>query len=301
MPALLDEIISLALDDQASLASILRKCLVLASELKNEQLRNWANQELDGYKGATEVPAYRRYGANAYGHFVGYAWSQHPRHLIPSGVLPKELRHWAESVDVQQSVGSLDDLRKSAKGAVITFPWPPNMVALYQDKLVVGMMCHNAWQELPTSALVEILETVRNTTLRMALDIRDKLPATQADNLSSLEPEVKQTVNQVIIKKLENFGNVALGDLSLDKQTIIVAGDRKTLDTALTKSGMNQTDLAELTAAIQIDGNKAGSTVAKWIGDKAEKMLINGSKMGASIAQQVLTEMLMQHYGLRKP
>jgi hypothetical protein len=63
---------------------------------------------------------------------------------------------------------------------------------------------------------------------------------------------------------------------------------------------MNQTDLAELTDAIQTDGNKAGSKVTKWIGDKAEKMLIGGVKIGASIAQQVLTEMLMQHYGLKK-
>jgi hypothetical protein len=39
--------------------------------------------------------------------------------------------------------------------------------------------------------------------------------------------------------------------------------------------------------------------VSKWIGDKAEKMLVGGVKMSASIAQQVLTEMLMRHYGLK--
>ncbi len=300
MSALLDDIIRLAQDDQAPLATILRKCLVLASELKDEQLKNWANQELDGYKGATEVPAYRRHGANAYGHFIGLGWSQHPHHLIPSGVLPKELRHWAESVDVQQSVGSLDDLRKSAKGAVITFPWPPNMVALYQDKLVVDMMCHNAWQELPMPALVEILETVRNTTLRMALDIRDKLPATQSDNLSKLEPEVKQRIHQVIIEKLENFGNVALGDLSVDKQTIIIAGDRKTLDTALTKVGMNATDLSELTEAIEGDkANKSNHKAIEWIAAKASKVVVGGTKVAVSIGQQLLTEFLMKHYGLK--
>ena len=94
-------------------------------------------------------------------------------------------------------------------------------------------------------------------------------------------------------------GNVALGDVDASGQTIIIASDRKSLDTALTKVGINQTDLVELTEAIQTDGNRAGSRVTKWIGDKAEKILVGGVKVSASIAQQVLTEMLMRHYGLK--
>jgi hypothetical protein len=62
MTALLDEIIQLAEDDKNPLPNILRKCLRLASELKDERLKKWANQELDGYEGAVadeDIPSYR--------------------------------------------------------------------------------------------------------------------------------------------------------------------------------------------------------------------------------------------------
>jgi len=294
--SLLDDIIRLAQDDQSSLPNILRMCLVLASQLKDERLKAWANRELDGYRNENEVPQYRKHGAHAFGHFIGIGWSQFPRHLIPSGVLPKELQHWAESVDVAQSVGSLADLKKSAKGAMITFPWPPNMVALYQDKLVMDKMCQNAWQELPMPALVEILETVRNTTLRMALDIREKLPeSSNPDDLGKLEPSVKREIQQVIIEKLENFGNVALGDIAVKEQTIIV-GDRKTLDAALMKSGLDKTDVAELSDVLIEGGSKD-----KWIESKAVKIVANGVKVGVDIGKAILTEFLLQYSGLKKP
>jgi hypothetical protein len=300
MAVLLDEIIRVAQDDRQSLPNLLRSCVILASELRDERLKKWANQELDGYRTETDVPHYRVHQASAYGQFEGRFQRQYSRHLIPSGVLPEELRHWGETVNVSQSAGSLHDLaRDDLTRGVIIFPWPPNMIAHYSERLVVDCVCHNAWQELPKSALIEILEAVRNTTLRMALEIRESVQESGSD-LAHLQPEVKTEVQQIIIHNLTNLGgNVSLRDIDASGQTVIVAGDRKSLDAALTKAGMNQTDLAELTDAIQVDGNKAGTRVSKWIGDKAHKMLIGGVKIGASIAQKVLTEMLMQHYGLK--
>jgi hypothetical protein len=300
MSTLLDDIIRLAQDDQQSLPNVLRSSLILASELGDERLKKWANQELDGYKDGVEPPSYRVHAAPAYGQFDAPFGRHYPRHLIPSGVLPPELRHWGETVSVSQSVGALHDLAKGDRREGISFPWPPNMVAHYSEKLLVDCACHNAWQELPKRALVETLEVVRNTTLRMALEIREKLRDSGTD-LAHLQQDVKTEVQQIVIQNLNNLGgNISLRDIDASGQTVIIAGDRKTLDVVLTNAGMNKTDLAELTEAIQADNNQAGSRVMKWIRDKAEKMLIGGVKVGGSIAQQVLTEMLMQHYGLKR-
>jgi hypothetical protein len=46
---LLDEIIDLAVDSKQPVTALLRKCIVLAHQLKNERLRKWANEELNGY------------------------------------------------------------------------------------------------------------------------------------------------------------------------------------------------------------------------------------------------------------
>ena len=64
---ILDDIIALATDDTASLAVVLRKCLVLAHVLKNDRLKSWAQSELNGYEPDAELPDYRKSAAGAKG------------------------------------------------------------------------------------------------------------------------------------------------------------------------------------------------------------------------------------------
>ena len=50
MPSLLKEIRDAAVDANVPIANVLRKCAVLGAKLKNNELRDWALQELNGYK-----------------------------------------------------------------------------------------------------------------------------------------------------------------------------------------------------------------------------------------------------------
>ena len=59
---LVDEIIDLATDDKAPISVVLRKCLVLAHDLKNDRLKSWADNELNGYDRESDLPAYRKIG-----------------------------------------------------------------------------------------------------------------------------------------------------------------------------------------------------------------------------------------------
>jgi hypothetical protein len=68
---LLDEIVTLAMDGSQSLSGLLRKCLVLAHELKDERLKGWANQELNGYSSSEGLPEYRIIHTGANGYFAG--------------------------------------------------------------------------------------------------------------------------------------------------------------------------------------------------------------------------------------
>lgn len=301
MSALLDDIIKLAEDDKESLPNLLRKCLRLASELKIERLKTWANQELDGYDTSKDedLPAYRKIHANAYGSFAGPFNAWYAKHLIIPAVLEKEHRDRAENVQIIQSVSSLDDLLKTdATKGVLAAHWPPNMIAYYSTKLWQGYVCHDAWQEIPKSMLVQVLDAVRNIAFRMALDIKNEL-GTSYDDLNHMKLEESERVKTVIINNLG--GNVALGNVDASGQTVIVAGDRKVLDAALSKAGLDHADLGELTEAIQMDGGtKPGSRVTEWIKVKASKVVMGGIRVSVSIGQQLLTEFLMQHYGLKK-
>jgi hypothetical protein len=83
-------------------------------------------------------------------------------------------------------------------------------------------------------------------------------------------------------------------------QTQINSGDRKALDEVLTKAGLDETDLQKLTQAIHADGGKQpGVKVQGWIKTTASKVMANGVKVSVSVGQQLLTEWLMRHYGLK--
>ena len=47
-----------ALDDRVPLATTLRKCIPLGAQARNDELRDWASKELDGYRDG-DVPSYR--------------------------------------------------------------------------------------------------------------------------------------------------------------------------------------------------------------------------------------------------
>ena len=60
---LLDEIIDATVDEKVPIGTLLRKCLVLEQQVKNEKFRAWLDHELDGYDQIEELPPYRGPGA----------------------------------------------------------------------------------------------------------------------------------------------------------------------------------------------------------------------------------------------
>jgi hypothetical protein len=85
--ALLDDLISLAIDGSQPLPDILRNFLLLGHELQNRRVKDWANLELNGYKSGKDVPEYRIVPALARGNFVGPFHAQYNHYLIASLVL----------------------------------------------------------------------------------------------------------------------------------------------------------------------------------------------------------------------
>jgi AbiTii-like protein len=301
---LLDDIISLASDGKQPLPDILRKCLILAHELKNDRLKAWANQELNGYKSGKDLPEYRVMPAQASGNFIGPFHQQYNDHIIPPAILEKEHQGYARTAYLTQSVSGYQDVVDGApaRDRNLILNWPANMVAYYQKKLMSGgFICHDAWQELPINAIVELLDTVRNITLNMALGIKDELGTSYTD-LRRIEPQEAKKVDSIIIQTTGGNTNVAFGNASVDAsgQTVIIARDRHALDSVLTKAGLDQSDLDSLTEAIKADGQeKPGTTVMEWVRAKSSKVVSGGMKVGVSIGQQLLTEWLLRHYGLK--
>jgi len=243
----------------------------------------------------------------ARGNFIGPFHAQYNRHLIPSIVLEEKHREFAETVYLVQSVSAYTDVLKErddkSSGAFLIFNWDPNMVGYYQEKLMQGgFICHAAWQEIPVSALAEMLDTIRNRTLNMALQIKDEL-GTSYTSLRKIESgETESKIQSIIFQNTGGNTTVAFGQANVDAsgqgQTVIAVGDREALNAVLRQAGLDNRDLDSLTKAIQIDGEKPGNKVGEWVKDKGAKVLSGGIKVGTKIGSEILTAWIKQHYGL---
>jgi hypothetical protein len=164
-----------------------------------------------------------------------------------------------------------------------------------------GFICHAAWQEISASTVAELLDTVRNRTLNMALQLKDEL-GTSYTNLRNLETgETATKIQSIIVQNTGGNTTVAFGQANVDSsqhQTVITVGDRQALDKALTGAGLAKRDLDSLTEAMKSDGDKPGNTVHDWIKRNASKVLSGGIKVGTHIGQEILTAWLKAHYGM---
>lgn len=304
---LLDDIIGLAVDNKQPITTLLRKCIVLAHQLKNDRLRMWANEELNGYDSIEKLPEYRTLAAAATGLFVGPGWARFEQG-IPSVALEKQHRKFAEMVYIAQPIGTLEDTLSSGKDSQLSFPWDANLVAYYREKLQSGWQLFSAHQIVPKSTIAGIIDTVRTRVLNMALEIQSEV-GEKDDDLKKITPEESKKVDQTIVNNIYG-GNVyvSTGQSSMTATTVqqqqqnIVAGDWEHLERVLKDAGITGPELKELSAAVRSDGNQKlqeNGSVMKWIKATAPKVLAGGVKMGAEIGKAVLSEMLMQYYGLK--
>ena len=105
-----------ALDEGVPLAATLRKCIALGAQARNADLRDWASQELDGYRDGG-IPEYRTIyvplliDALTFTHQIrGQQISATDLPDFAQDVISEELR-------LGQSVGDLDALARNARNA----------------------------------------------------------------------------------------------------------------------------------------------------------------------------------------
>lgn len=299
---LIDEIIELAADNKQSIGVLLRKCLVLAHQMRNESLKVWATKELNGYQDEDDLPEYRLTPAQAKGNFVGWGHSQVNGYPIPPAVLEERHKRWATTVHLAQAIGAYEDLVKRAKpDSTITLTWPTNLSLYYQDRIPLNnhMNLVSAYQEIPLPSLVELLETVRNRVLSFALEIRSEVGRDDR-SLDELTPVLERRVDQIFIQQITggNF-NIASGGstISIHQQNIEI-GNWEQLEKALQNSGVSQAEVKELSTAVHSDKSLMGSAVGAWIKKVGPKVISGGVKIGTTVGQAILTEYLKKYFGL---
>ncbi len=282
----------LSSSNDTEITELLRKALLVASKLGLEPLKNWANQELQGY-GSTDIPNYRKVQAELK--------ARNPVHgLISYIISDPELMAAVCNVSINEPVGSLVELLQ-ADDSFLIVPLDPE-----QSALLMGLQDSNVKLE-PTRTIgrnqvAGILDAVRTTILEWALKL-------EADGVSGegmvFSSEEKAKAQASI--RIENFQGI-LGDVShstvTQNQTMdIQKGDFEGLRKCLADEGVSPRDIEALEAAIKVDpppssGNQFGKTVSSWIGNMLAKAASGSWQIGVGAAGSLLSNAISAFYGL---
>jgi hypothetical protein len=232
------------------------------------------------------------------GNFVGPGWSQ-MRAAIPPSSLEERHRPFAELAPLGQGISVYEQaVKQGEKNKSTQIPWPPDLVVYYQDRIMDVMHLHSAYQEIPRSAMVELLDTVRTRVLNMALEIQGEVGEDDPD-LKHVEPASESRINQTIIQNIHGGqAFVSTGQSSMTVQTQNLTHNWANLAAPLQASGVSEPELKELSSAVDQDGKTMGANVTGWIKRTAPKVLSGGVKVGIAVGQPLLTEFLKQYFGL---
>lgn len=200
---LLQEIIDGCVNHSLSLNETLMKCKILAYRLKNEELKSWVNNEINGYDNKDCFPSYRIIPAHSKGNF------QYPTYVvnnlnIPSVAISKKYREYVDTCYMSRGVSTLEHLLNNSTSDLLTADWDHNLIVLEGRKIYKNAYCLNAWQEIPVSAITEILEKVRSIILDFCLKIEQEYPQIGEQPMIDT-PDIKR-VEQIIQNTFNFYG-----------------------------------------------------------------------------------------------
>lgn len=303
--SLLRDIQAAAVDQHADIATLLRKCKILAVRLGNESFKEWVDHELNGYNNRKDLPKYRILQTQSCGHFSGPYGREIKNAPIPPSCLPDKFREFATTSYLMSPISSYASLINTKDRINARENWPADIVAHFGQNIYEGMNCLSAWKVIPYNALVALEDTIKTRVLNFALEIEGEAP--DAGEASPNAPPLPQEkVSQVFNTFISgNAHNIATGSSHVTQSgnVIVMPGDFESLRKHLVSLGIQASDIKDLDSAIQKDkraqGKLAlGKRVQAWMGAMAGKAASGAWETGKSVAGTVLSKALSKYFGL---
>lgn len=291
--SLLRDIQQAAVDSSIPLSDLLRRCTLLAARLRNEELRSWVANELNGYNSKDELPPYRIANVISKGHFSGPFQSGLRNANIPLFCLPSDFQAMLSHTYIQSGIAALESLVSNASGGTLQEPWNPDLVAHFGQEIYDGMNCMEAWKVIPVAAIVGVLDTVRTKVLNFAIDIEAAAPEAGEAPPNS-EPIAQERVQQIfhtnIYGTVQNVANGSPGTT----QTATSVRNESALFTelleAISTSAADQVTIQRLTQAVEemrLAGNKKGfhEAYVRFVSTVSDHMQIIGTAVAPFLPQ----------------
>ena len=298
---LLQQIEEEAVDSKSDVASLLRKCQVLASRLHNDSLKGWIHNELNGYSPQLEIPEYRVFPCQSVGSFYGMGRTM-KNAPIPPMCVPEEFRDCLFTLRFYQGVGTLQELLTNNDDGTVTVSWPGDLVALLSQKVYQGMGMLGAHIECSSGSIVKILETVRNRILDFVLALEEDNPdAGEAIGTAKID---RKRIDQMVTNNIfKGVGNIALqcGAVTQNNTVNVEKGNWALLEGLLKGLKIANEEIAELKQILEEEHPQSkaqfGDRLSAWLGGLTAKAAQGIYDISTGTVSGVIAAAICKYYG----
>lgn len=309
---LIEAIISDLIDSSKTLTDALLKTKVLATRVKNEELLNWVNFELSGYKGHDDkLPDYRK-AQVTYLCTLQRGLDQQSNVPLPIMLFSEEFRKGFLTFQIDDSVNLLEEQSKDPSASIYK-DFPPDMCAWLTGQMLNRDQHHLRILELrmivQVGQFIQTLAVVRSRLLELVLKVEAEFPNLDEliKNQLIMKEEFKEKMDNIVHQTIINAGDgntITSGNKnSISTNYNIKKGDKQALIDELKKIKVSDTDIAEIVEIVETekpekDTGRFGPKTNTWLGKMYQKALDGTWDVGVSAAGGLLAEVLKGFFGL---
>jgi len=303
---LISDIVNELVDTKTSITSPLLKTKVLASRLKNNDLLDWVNRELNGYDELGTLPNYRKAMGQISGTYINgnFKYTNQP---IPTFGLADDMIEALHSMDFYQSVSTLESYLGQNESGKLEQIFPAELAAYLESNIRKNgnRFFHlvSAHKFISINSVTQVISVIRSKLLDFMLKLDEEFGnIAEIEDLRHKNESITKYMSQTIITTGD--GNILnTGDQAQIKARIkINKGDKEALKKKLKENSIEDNDIAELIQIVDTEepdtekatfGKKANGWIQKMIG----KSLDGTWQISVGAAGSLLAEVIRAYYG----
>ncbi|MBS6552465.1 MAG: hypothetical protein ACLSUS_05490 [Opitutales bacterium] len=166
-------------NSSCQLQDIFLKLKILATRLKNTQLKNFVESELNGYDNIDNLPSYRRVSSVLMGTVENLA-CRRPKVILPVMHLEKE---GIKDIQICIFTEKIIELENYAEEKDLNKPIPPEFYDILSKTLENGYRVTNAYVPISNAQIKGVLAGIRNAVLDLMMSMEEQFTQTELDTL----------------------------------------------------------------------------------------------------------------------
>lgn len=313
---LLQEVIDDLVNTEKSLSAPLMKLNYFGRLVKNQELIDYTQNELNGYRNQDNIPDYRRTIGTL---FIDMQMYNH-RHSgqLPVSMLEEPYRDALKYVYVREGIAAIEKLAREAEsgdsdGQIMT-QLPMEMLHILQAparKLyksdarvdVIGARLvgnANIVVEIPNAIRTRLLEFTMSLAEMFGHDIEIESFNKKAEiNNQTIIHQMNTTINNSGDGNVINTGN----QNQIENNVTLYKGDIERLQKELAKQGIEENDIIEISQIVQeeqpdLETGRLGVKSNGWISKIINKSLNGIGKIATGVSANLLATLVKQYYGM---